>query len=202
MELQETVPLSYFIDELMLLDGLEQPMAEDYIRKALIDFCTKTQILRRETEVELIACADEYILDLEECERVISVQEVCGYEVLRKPPCSQPNCYGHYVWFVPPNNIKVSPTPVESGDRVKVVVSVAPKQDCCKVDELIYQNYREAIIDYALSQLYIIKQARWFDLSLAQFHARRYKEGVARAGADRLFGTRRGRIKLKAGIYG
>ena len=60
----ETVPLSYFIDELMLLDGMEQPMAEDYIRKAAIDFCTKTQIIRRTVEIELISCADEYLLDL------------------------------------------------------------------------------------------------------------------------------------------
>lgn len=35
MELHETVPLSYFIDEIMLLDGIEQPMAEDFVRKAV-----------------------------------------------------------------------------------------------------------------------------------------------------------------------
>ncbi len=34
----ETVPLSYFIDELMLLDECGAPMAEDYIRKVAIDF--------------------------------------------------------------------------------------------------------------------------------------------------------------------
>lgn len=198
-----TVPLSYFIDELMLLDGMEQTMAEDFIRKAVIDFCTRTQVLRRTTEIELIACADEYAVDLVDCERVVSIQEVCGYEVLKSEPCTKLNCHGRYVWFVPPDNLKISPIPVESGDVVRVVVSVAPKQDCCEVDEFIYQNYRETIIDKALSQLYMIKQARWFDLSLAQLHARNYQLGVTQAGADRLLGVRRGKIRLKAGrLYG
>lgn len=199
----ETVPLSYFIDEIMLLDGMEQPMAEDYIRKAAIDFCTKTQIIRRTVEIELISCADEYLLDLEECDRVVSIQEACGYEVLSKEPCTGPNCSGHYVWYVSPNSLKVSPTPVVSGDKLRVVVAVAPKQDCCELDELLYQNYREAIIDKALSMLYKIKQARWFDLNLATVHERDYRQAVTLAGADRLLGVRRGKIRLRAGgIYG
>lgn len=203
MEYVETVPLSYFIDEIMLLDGIEQYMAEDFVRKALVDFCTKTQVLRRTTEIELIACADEYLIDVDDHERVISIQEICGYEVLKKEPCRLPACNGHYVWFVPPNNLKISPTPIESGGKVRVVVSVAPKQDCCEVDEFIYQNYREVIIDKALSMLYMIKQARWFDLSLAQHHLKQYSLGVTQAGADRLLGVKRGRIRLKAGgLYG
>lgn len=203
MDYVETVPLSYFIDELMLLDGLEQPMAEDFVRKAVIDFCTKTQILRRTTEIELIACADEYFVDIDDCERVVSIQEVCGYEVLGKEPCSQPNCYRNVVWFVSPNNLKISPTPVESGDKVRVVVAVAPKQDCCDVDVMIYENYREAIIDKALSMLYRIKQARWFDLNLAQMHEKDYHRAIVQAGADRLLGVRRGKIKLRSGgLYG
>lgn len=198
-----TVPLSYFIDELMLLDGIEQSMAEDFVRKAVIDFCTKTQVLRRTTEIELIACAEEYMLDIDDCERVVSIQEVCGYEVLKSEPCTKPNCYGRFVWFVPPNNLMISPTPVESGGRVRVVVSVAPKQDCCEVDEFIYQNYRETIIDKALSLLYMVKQARWFDLNLAQMHERNYQRGVVQAGADRLLGVKRGKIRLRAGnLYG
>lgn len=203
MDYVETVPLSYFIDELMLLDGLEQTMAEDFVRKAVIDFCTKTQILRRTTEIELIACADEYIVDIDDCERVVSIQEVCGYEVLKKEPCNQPNCYRNVVWFVSPNNLKISPSPVESGDRVRVVVAVAPKQDCCDVDVMIYENYREAIIDKALSMLYRIKQARWFDLNLAQMHEKDYQRAIVQAGADRLLGVRRGKIKLRSGgLYG
>lgn len=202
MEYFETVPLSYFIDELMLLDGIEQAMAEDYVRKAVIDFCTKTQIVRRTTEIELIACADEYILDIDDCERVVSIQEVCGYEVLKKAPCNSQNCYSRVVWFVSPNNLKFNPTPVESGDKVRVVVAVTPKQDCCEVDMMLYQNYRETIIDKALSMLYRVKQARWFDLNLAQLHEKDYQRGVVQAGADRLLGVRRGVIKMRGSIRG
>lgn len=203
MEMIDTVPFSYFIDELMLLDGIEQTMAEDYIRKALIDFCTKTQILRRTTEIELIACADEYLLDLDECERVVSIQSICGYEVLKNEPCTQLNCNGRYVWFVPPNNLKINPTPVQSGDKVRVVVAVAPKQDCCEVDRLIYENYRDIIIDKALAMLYLIKQARWYDLNLSQYHERLYRAGIVQAATDRLVGVTRGKIKMRSGgIYG
>ena len=199
----ETVPLSYFIDELMLLDGIEQPMAEDYVRKAAIDFCTKTQIIRRKLDIELIACADEYLMDLEDCDRVVSIQEACGYEVLSKEPCAMPVCSGHHIWYVSPNSLKVSPTPVESGNKLRVVVSVAPTQDCCELDAVLYQNYREAIIDKALSMLYRIKQARWFDLNLATIHEKDYKQAIVQAGADRLLGVRRGKIRLRSGgIYG
>lgn len=203
MEQIDTVPLSYFIDEIMLLDGIEQPMAEDYVRKAIIDFCTKTQVLRRSTEIELIACANEYLLDIDDCERVVSIREVCGYEALKEEPCTRQNCYGRFVWFVPPNNLMISPTPIESGDKVRVVVSVAPKQDCCEVDSIIYEKYRETIIDKALSMLYQIKQARWFDLQLSLQHDKQYKAGLVQASADRLFGVKRGKIKMKAGgLYG
>lgn len=203
MEYIEKVPFSHFIDEIMLLDGIEQDMAEAYVRTAIIDFCTRTQVLKRTTEVELIACANEYILDLPPGERVVSIQEVCGYEVLKKEPCNIQNCYRNYVWFVPPNNIKVSPTPVVSGDRFRIVVAVAPMQDSCDIDALIYENYRQVIIDKALSLLYVIKQARWYDANLARYHATEYWKGLTQAAADRLLGTKRGQIKMKSGgIYG
>lgn len=202
-EFNETVPLSYFIDEIMLLDGIEQQMAEDYVRKALIDFCVKSQILRRTTEVELIECADEYLLDLNDCERVVSLREVCGYEILKEEPCTRPNCYGRSVWFVPPNNLKISHAPVESGERVRVVVAVAPTQDCCEVDKFIYERYREVIIDKALALLYQIKQARWFDIQLSLLHAKQYQQGLYQASADRILGTKRGKIRMKSGgLYG
>lgn len=202
-DISTTVPLSYFIDEIMLLDGIEQPMAEDYVRKAVIDFCVKSQILKRTTEVELIACADEYLLDIDDCERVVSIREVCGYEILKEEPCTKPNCYGRNGWFVPPNNLKISPTPVESGERVRVVVAVAPKQDCCEVDSLIYERYREVIVDKALAMLYQIKQARWFDIQLSMLHAKQYQQGLYQASADRILGTKRGKIRMKSGgLYG
>lgn len=202
MDYIETVPLSYFIDELMLLDGIEQPMAEDFIRKAVIDFCTKTQIIRRTLEIELIACANEYIVDIDDCERLVSIQKICGYEVLKSPPCNLQNCHSRVIWFVSPNILFFNPLPVESGDKVRVEVAVAPKQDCCKVDMLLYQNYREAIIDKALAMLYRVKQARWFDLNLSQMHERDYQRAIVQAGADRLLGVRRGKIRMKGGIYG
>lgn len=203
MYLHETVPTAYFIDELMLLDGIEQPMAEDFIRKAAIDFCTRTQIIRRETVVELIECANEYLIDIADCERVVSIQSACGYEVLSNPPCDTQNCGGHYLWFVPPNNLMISPTPSQSGDEVRVVVSVAPKQDCCELDKILYEKYRETIINKALAMLYRVKQARWFDLTLSQMHEKDYQLGVVQAGADRLLGARRGKIRMTAGrIYG
>lgn len=199
MEIINTVPLSYFIDELMLLDGLEKPMAESYARTAIIDICTRTQILRRSFEVETIACANEYFIDIPPDERVVSIQEVCGYTVLKKEPCNFQNCHRNYVWFVPPDNIKVSPTPVNSGDRFRVVVSVTPKQDACGVDELIYENYRQVVIDKALSLLYLVKQARWYDANLARYHYQQYWNGMTQIAADRLLGTKRGRIRLTSG---
>lgn len=198
----ETVPLSYFIDELMLLDGIEQAMAEDFIRKAAIDFCVKTQIIRRKTYIDLIECAEEYILDIDDCERVVSIQKVCGYTVLRSAPCGSLNCHSPVIWFVSPNNVVLHPVPTESGGRVLLEVAVAPKQDCCELDILLYENYREAIIDRALALLYRVKQARWFDLNLSQLHERDYQRGVIQAGADRLLGVKRGKVKMTGGIYG
>ena len=49
----------------------------------------------------------------------------------------------------------------------------------------------------------MVKQARWFDLNLAQMHERNYQRGVVQAGADRLLGVKRGKIRLRAGnLYG
>lgn len=203
MDYIETVPFSYFIDELMLLDGLPEKMAEDYIRTALIDFCTRSQVLRRSSSFCLIGCADEYALDIPDCERVVSIQDVCGgYRVLSHEPC-ETNCHGRYVWFVPPNNIKVSPVPTESGGEVRVVAAVTPTQDSCEVDKLVYERYRETVINKALSLLYLVKNARWFDANLAEYHNRLYREGLTQAGIDRIVGVRRGKFKMKSGmLYG
>lgn len=214
MEYIETVPISYFIDELMLLDGIEQAMAEDYARRAIIDFATKTQVLTRETEIELTPCADEYLLDIPQCERVVKLISVCGYRVVSQPPCSYgqvPSCGDRRVWFVPPDSIKLSPTPKEIVDspynvcnsegNVKVTAVTAPKRDCCEVDAVFYELYRDAIIDKALAQIYMVKSARWYDINLYKIHDMAYREAISRAKHNKVMSGHKGFIRMGTRSY-
>lgn len=201
MEYFETVPLSYFIDELMLLDGIEQPMAEDYARRAIIDFATKTHVIKRHTTVELIACANEYILEVPPCERVIKLLRVCGdYTIINREPCtlSEPqSCGSRHVWFVPPNSFMLNPAPSNSEGEVRVVAITAPKRDCCEVDKIFYEEHRDAIIDKALSSAYMIKSARWFDLNLYKTHELAYREAIAYAKYRKMLGNHSGKIQIR-----
>ncbi len=96
-------------------------MAEDIFAKA--DFCTKTQIIRRTVEIELISCADELLLVLKTT--VWLVFDLWRYEGI-KVKNTVPNLQ-RTLRMVRVINNKVSPTPVVSGDKLRVVVAVAPK---------------------------------------------------------------------------
>ncbi len=71
----------------MLLGRNGAPMAEDYIRKAAIDFCTKTQINHRTRD--WINLVQDWILLILKNVTVVSIQEACGHEVLSKEPCTR-----------------------------------------------------------------------------------------------------------------
>ncbi len=49
-----------------------------------IDFCTKTQIIQTHRRGELISCADEYLLDLENVTRVVVFKKPVNLQVLSK----------------------------------------------------------------------------------------------------------------------
>lgn len=200
MEYVEKVPLSYFADEVVVAtEGIEIDMAESYIRNAIIDFCTRTQVLRRTFEITLECGADEYLIDLNEDERLVSLKGSCsGYELLRSAPCGT-NCYGRSMWFVPPQYLMISPKPTGSGGKLTITTSVAPNQDCCEVDRLLYDKYREVIINGALARLHLVKSAKWYDPNLAVVFSREYQRGIAQANSERLMGVARNKIKMTGG---
>lgn len=65
------------------------------------------------------------------------------------------------------------------------------------MDALLYNKYYEAIINGALSKLYLMKTGEWFNANLAQYYQKAFDDNITRAGIDRMRNYGRGVLKLK-----
>lgn len=68
------VPLKDFLQEVVApLKNITDEIAENYIRLAAIEFCTRSQIVRRFLREDLTCNLDEYLLPLPKDEVLVSI---------------------------------------------------------------------------------------------------------------------------------
>lgn len=201
-----TVTLDLFVHEIALaLGDMPDGIAENFVRQAAIDFCERSQIIRRVVDIDLICGVSDYPILLPD-ERIVSIQRVCVGDrccaeravLSASAPC-ETGCtfHGHSIWFVPPDSLNIRPTPsVDRAKAIRVHVAVAPLRDACELDSVLYERYHETILDGALARLYLAKTTPWHDKELANLHKTQFDQGIAAAGLDRLTGDTRGPFKM------
>lgn len=201
------ISFSEFIPEIKLAIGeVQDDIVANYVRQAIIDLCERSQILRRTVTLDVQCGVEDYPIEVDEDERIVSIQRICvGNQECMRPtvlrvtePCDT-GCtlHSHTIWFVPPDTLNIRPAPIQDRhNAIKVVVAVAPTRDACTADSVFYERYHETVINGALARLYLAKTTPWFEPNLAQYHKALYDQGVAAAGMDRLTGNKRGRIQM------
>ena len=77
-------------------------------------------------------------------------------------------------------------------DGLRVWVSLRAKETTKQIPDLIHNYYFEALLDGTLSRLYATPAKPYTDTTLATYHGRRFRDGMARAKTevDRQFGVR------------
>ncbi|ETD67551.1 hypothetical protein V757_11215 [Pelistega indica] len=202
-----TVSFDEFKHEIRLAIG-EAPddLIANYVRLAIIELCERSQVLARTIEIDLQCGVEEYYIETEEDERIVSIQRICvdgnccsDNAILRASEPCDTGCTVHSraIWFVPPDTLNIRPVPTSNKEgAVKVFVAVAPTREACSVDQLIYERYFDTVINGALARLYLAKTTPWHDRGLAEYHRQLFDKGVAVAGMDRQTGHMRGRIKM------
>lgn len=199
------IPYSDFIPEIKLALGeIPDDVAESYVRQSAIDFCVRSQVLVRKVEIDMQAGVTTYPVKTLGCEQIVSIQRICAgaqcqsLQLLTHEPCDTGLQAHGGVWFVPPNELRVTTAPTtDRKGGIVVFVAVAPERDSCECDPILYERYHEAIINGALARLYLAKATPWHDKTLAEYHRQLAAQQITAAGIDRLTGGIRGPIPFK-----
>lgn len=203
-----TVEPSVFMPEILLVaKGATEDIARHFLYDVVVDFCTRTGVLTHELVVELLECDNEYKLDVPECERLLRFNKICvgdkelDLNKLRDFPCGGQTCCGGYeLRFVPPDTLFVGGrmTHTSCHDNIlKAFVTTTPKRDSCTIPEIVYERYYSTIVSGVLSKLLLVPD---MDIgALAQYHERKYEQGVSAANRERIlsYGPPDFRLKTK-----
>lgn len=196
------VELSVFLPELQLeIPELPDDILMHYVRKAAIEFCERSHVLQREVVICLQPCVPNYLLEPPDCTRIVLINGVCRscggpYDRLTSKPCHVP-AFGCLSWWDKvEGSIWLHPAPAERSN-IMVRMSVAPEQDACEVDAVLYDRYREAILSGARHFIYAIPRREWSSQPISDSSRQEFDRRIASAGVDRLMGGQQGHVNIK-----
>lgn len=176
------VPYSDFLPHVMAFvqgdtrPGMSSEAAASFIRNSAIKFATASGILIKDVTVKLQSGMHTYPLFLvvgeESDEKIIRV--VSAYH-------SETNADIVLDGFED-DCITLSSTPdgCDLGSIIVRVVAV-PTRTSCKVDELLFNDWHDAIINGALSEIHMMPQQPWTSGGAAQDRTRLFRQDVSRA---------------------
>lgn len=200
-----------FLPEILqYVHGAPSILVRTHVRNAVVDFCQRTGILKRDPSTFQIEgeehtylmqfCQDRYIAI--GCEDVFEEGVSVGNEreFLRTTSHQLDSEYHNwrnmtgnptrYYLTEEINKIRFFPTPVNDGTRDIIVRGVVrPRRDQNEFDEFLYEKWHEVIQNGALASLLVIPAGSWFNAGLAAAMGVAYKRGVRQARRVALAGT-------------
>lgn len=198
----QKVDIDEFLPELRLeIPELPDDVLMSYVRRAAIDFCERSRVLQRVVTICLQECVPNYLLESPDCMRIVAVTGICrscggDYQRLTSSPCHVP-CLNRAAWWDQnEGSIWLHPAPSQP-DNIMVRVAVAPEQDACELDAVLFNKYREAIIAGTRSFLYAIPRREWSSQPQADAARAEFDRRIASAGVDRLLGGQQGTTTMR-----
>lgn len=152
--------------------GLPPNVALSYIKSAVIEFTKKSSILRRNEKIRLQDGLQCYpLVDAPEEEQVYRLVDVLrnGCSVAAR--------------FDDVNVIFDCPIGVSEDcpEFIDVEYVVIPARSSCSVDDIIFEQWHDAIIDGALEQIHLMPQKPWTSGGMSQLRGKKFKEHVGDA---------------------
>jgi len=204
------VLLDTFLPEILqYVQGCPTIMARTHIRNAIILFCERSRILKRDPSSFFLTedvhtytlkySGDRYIaIASKECQigsgqNGTKLRETTEHELdttaynWREREATTPSDY-----FLTDeiNEVRFYPMPnADSDDEVYFKTIVKPRKNVTEVDEFIWEKWEETIQAGALASLLMMPGASWRDRDLAKEMSRMFSQGIRRARATTVNGT-------------
>lgn len=191
--------------------GCSDPLMEQAVRDACIDFCSSTLFLQKMLDpISLVSGVAEYELSPPDGDTaIVQVSEVWhGQRRLNLPitdniypvgafDTTKAQVFGDPIWYYhiePTIPLRVYPIPDEAAteEQLTVRVSVRPTNDAKTVDDVLYDDWAGAIAASAMSKLFMVPHQPFSDPKMAAF----YDMLASRQFGDATIDVKRGYSKV------
>lgn len=185
-----------------------RPVMIDAIRQSCIEFCAQSRYWRYEIDPVTTVLVGEvlepaYELPIPAQTRVISVRSLSiddeplaeySMDALDADDPGWRTATGRPSGYAmrDPATIVLDRGPAE-GSILTGTVCLKPSQDALTVGEIVYDDYREALVAGAISRLRLQRSKEWFDERDAEYKRAAFTKGIesAAAAARAAYATRR-----------
>lgn len=202
--------LDSFVTEIrQYAHGCPPIMIRTHVKNAIINFCERTFILKKEPSsfcldeedhtYTLKYSGDRYVtialksVQLGEDSNGRSIPETTEHNLdntARGWKKHEGSTVRAIMLLDDVNKVRVYPIPTSDSDEdLYITAAVRPKRDQTEVDTFIYEKWEEVIQAGALRSLLSIPESSWYNAKLAQMAEEEYKRGVRRARKTTTVGT-------------
>lgn len=186
--------LSAFLPDVFSdVDGVPRDYALHAIRRACIRFCQETGVIKREFEITTVNGTAKYSITPnigEVVHKVISARTVNGLPIVGKLEEDIASSMGfdwrnaksntpRFFYTTKTGEIRLVSTP-DSVFSVFVSYSAKPSETTETVDDELYGEYVNTIVEGAKSRLFGMLARPWANPQMQEFSERKYRDGEAK----------------------
>lgn len=207
-------PLSSFTPRIAYrVDGCPDITIEQAVLDSCIDFCERSLILRQTLDqVTTAVGVKEVELDLPTNYRIVKILKVwvneTEIEAASEEEVSTPLAHVDSVpgststnsvpaWYVEssPGTLRVFPAP-DKAYTITVRAALKPSRSATSVDDILFENWVNAIVEGALARLYLMPE-RWGNAGLAAVSAKAFLSFASSASTEAQHGRGRGELRVR-----
>lgn len=207
-------PLSSFTPRIAYrVDGCPDITIEQAVLDSCIDFCERSLILRQTLDpVTTAVGAKEIELDLPANARVSKILKVWINEteieaaseeevstplalVDSIPDVTSTNSFPGWYVETSPGVVRLYPAP-DKAYTVTVRAAIKPSRSSTSVDDILFENWVNAIVEGALARLYLMPEV-WGNPNLAGVCTKAFMSYVSAASAEARHGRGNGELRVR-----
>jgi hypothetical protein len=173
-------------------------VVQSFVRNSAIDFAQRTGVIRRKIVLDVQEGLTEYPILPDDCEQIIRIIEVCVggicYAANEDSCCSGPCGCGLGNFSFDGSILKLTRQPTEDIEgRIVIKAVVAPSRQSCEIDDVVYQQWHDAIVNGALHEIHLIPGKPWSSANAADYRLRKFNDAISSAKIRVALGNTNGR---------
>lgn len=190
---QETRPVTDFLPRIRAhVEGADEEMLQVLAMDAIIQFVRDSQILSEIICVTVEPCIDSYKLHTR-----LRPYEVLALRIFQHG--RQISFHDFPAWVERDfKTLYIDQQVCQPGMQVEVELSVVPERDSDEVPAVIYEDWVEPVVAYALARLYRQVENQWYNNPAAEEQLLIYQEFVRKANINRVTKNKPLQMRLAA----
>lgn len=190
---QETRPVTDFLPRIRAhVEGADEEMLQVLAMDAIIQFVRDSQILSEIICVTVEPCIDSYKLHTR-----LRPYEVLVLRIFQHG--RQISFHDFPAWVERDfKTLYIDQQVCQPGMQIEVELSVVPVRDSDEVPAVIYEDWVEPVVAYALARLYRQVENQWYNNPAAEEQLRIYQEFVRKANINRVTKNKPLQMRLAA----